>query len=391
MRSAAPRDRRADRRPRLLLLVTLAEVGGAQTYVRQLVEAMRDDFDVTVAAWGPGPLRHEVQARGASYVELRNVRRELGWRDALGLLELVRLCRRVRPDIVHANSSKAGILGRLAASATRVPIRLFTAHGWAFNAHSGVPARVYRWADRAMRPLTSAVICVSEQERSAGIAAGVCDADETEVISNAVALPAPASQAERGTPVVVSIGRLKPPKDFATLVHALARVAAPYRALVVGDGPERDHVTAAVRAEGLADRVELSGTRDDVGDVLAGADLFVLSSRSEGMPMSVLEAMAAGLPVVATAVGGVPEVVVDGETGILVPPGDVQALADAIQRLLEDAALRARMGAAGRRRAKTSFALPAWAAAHRALYARLLGERGLPLPQSLRVGTPAHA
>lgn len=379
------------RRPRLLLLVTLAEVGGAQTYVRQVVEAVHDDFDVTVAAWGPGPLRAEVESYGAAFVELRNVRRELGWRDALGLAELVGLCRRVRPDIVHANSSKAGILGRLAARLAGVPIRVFTAHGWAFNANTGLRARVYLRADRVMRPLTTAVICVSEQERAAGVAAGVCDAEHTEVIRNAVPLPEQRARPARPRPVVVSVGRFKQPKDFTTLVRALARVSTPYRALIVGDGPERDEVADAIRTEELGDRVELAGTRDDVAEVLAEADLFVLSSRSEGMPMSVLEAMAVGLPVVASAVGGVPEVVVDGETGILAPAGDAPALAAALERLLDDASLRGRMGAAGRRRAETTFALSTWQASHRALYSRLLAEHGLPLPASQRLGSPAHA
>lgn len=391
MPPAVPRDAASGRRPRLLLLVTLAEVGGAQTYVRQLADAARDDFDVTVAAWGPGPLRPDVEARGASYVALRNVRRELGWRDALGLLELVRLCRRLRPDIVHANSSKAGILGRLAAYLVRVPIRLFTAHGWAFNAYSGLPGRAYLWADRLMRPLTTAVVCVSEQERLAGTAAGVCDPAHSVVIRNAVTLPPLPERPPRLTPLVVSIGRLKQPKDFSTFVRSLGLVTAPFFARVVGDGPERDQVERAVREQGLTDRVELTGTSDDVARILGEGDVFVLSSRSEGMPMSVLEAMAAGLPVVATAVGGVPELVVEGETGLLVPPGDAGALALALDRLLGDAELRQRMGAAARRRVETSFALPDWEDAHRSLYARLLAEHGLPLPAGRPLGGPARA
>lgn len=367
------------RRPRLLILVTLAEVGGAQSYVAQLLEAVTGRFDVTVAAWGPGPLRRAAAGSGAAYVELRHVRRQLGWRDLLGLIELARLCRRIRPDIVHANSSKAGVLGRLAAHVARVPVRIFTVHGWAFKAHSGLPARLYLWAERLVRPLTTMVVCVSESERELGIEMGTCDANRSIVIPNAVALPELRPGPPRPVPVLVSVGRLKQPKDFGTLVEALAGVEADFEALVVGDGPDRDAVAQAIHDRGLADRVELTGTREDVAQILARADVFVLSSRSEGMPMSALEAMAAGLPVVATAVGGVPELVVDGETGFLVPPGDAPALGRALDRILDDPDLRRRLGEAGRQRAGGMFALPEWQAAHLKLYEELLARRGLRL------------
>lgn len=363
------------------MLITLAEVGGAQSYVAQLLATLTGRFDVTVAAWGPGPLRRSATEAGADYVELRHVQRQLSvWRDLLGLFELVRLCRRVRPDIVHANSSKAGVLGRLAAYLTRVPVRVFTVHGWAFKAHAGIASRAYLWADRRMRPLTTMVVCVSESGRELGIASGTCDSERSVVIPNAVALPPLEPRPPRPVPLLVTVGRLTPPKDFRTLVAALAGVRLEFRALVVGDGPERDSAADAIRAAALDERVELIGTRDDVDRILGEADIFVLASRSEGMPMSVLEAMAAGVPVVATAVGGVPELVVEGETGLLVPPGDGSALAQAIERLLDDADLRRRLGEAGRRRVETTFSLRNWQSAHLELYTELLARRGLPLP-----------
>ena len=142
---------------------------GAQSYVASLLPALVGRFDVTVAAHGAGPLRDAAEAAGVRFVPLANVRRPVNpFRDLAGLVELVRLLRRERPDILHANSSKAGVLGRLAAALTGVPIRIFTAHGWAFAAHSGLAARGYRVADRLMRPLTTATICVSEREREAG-------------------------------------------------------------------------------------------------------------------------------------------------------------------------------------------------------------------------------
>ena len=142
----------SEERPRIVLLVTLSGVGGAQTYVAALVPALVERFDVVVAAHGDGPLRAAVQAAGARYVPLRHVRRALGPRDVLGLLELVALLRRERPAVLHANSSKAGILGRVAAALTGVPVSVFTAHGWAFGARDGLSSTLYRWADRLARP-----------------------------------------------------------------------------------------------------------------------------------------------------------------------------------------------------------------------------------------------
>ena len=359
-------------RPRVLLVITLAETGGAQTYVASLVPALLEEFDVAVAAHGHGFLRDAVLEAGARYVPLIHVRRPLDPRhDLLGLAELVRLFRRERPQIVHANSSKAGILGRLAATATGVPVRLFTVHGWAFKAHQGRTATAYLWADRLMRPLTSTIICVAESERRTGLQARTCRADRTVVIHNGVALDRPRRRpAPPGGPLrLLSVGRLRAPKDFTTLVRAMAALpAGSARLRIAGDGPDRAALEAELHRLGLADTVELLGTRSDVDELLADSDAFVLSSDSEGFPMSVVEAMAAGVAVVASAVGGVPEAVDDGETGMLVPPRDIAALSRVLGALAGDPARVTAMGDAGRRRAEERFDIAAFQRAHVELY-----------------------
>jgi glycosyltransferase involved in cell wall biosynthesis len=368
----------------VLHVITLAEVGGAQTYVASLLPALVGKFDVTVAAHGAGPLRDAAEAAGARFVPLSSLRRPVRpWRDLAGLVELIRLLRRERPDILHASSSKAGVLGRLAGFLAGVPIRIFTVHGWAFAAHSGVAGGLYRWADRLVRPLTTVTICVSQRERAAGLAAGTCNGERTVVIPNAVGA-ARASRSEasgRKRRLIVSVGRLKAPKDFLTLVRALGRLPSDsFEAVIVGEGPERARLEAEIEALGLTERVSLAGERRDVPHLLAAADVFVLSSASEGMPVSVLEAMAAGLPVVASRVGGVPEQVADGETGLLVEPGGADELAAALGRLIGDRGLRRRLGAAGRARAEQAFALEPFRRAHVELYSRELARRRLPAP-----------
>ena len=227
-----------------------------------------------------------------------------------------------------------------------------------------------------MRPLTTAVVCVAEETRAQGLAARTCDPRRTVVIANAVDVRSfrPPSGGS-GNPRIIGIGRFAYPKDFTTLLEALARVRAHCRTVLAGDGPALPAVAAAVQKDGLSERVELLGARADIAELLARSDVFVLSSSSEGFPVSILEAMAAGLPVVATDVGGVAEAVEDGETGLLVPPADSEALARALERLVSDADLRRRLGAAGRARALRLFDVPRYRTAYVELYCRELNGR----------------
>jgi glycosyltransferase involved in cell wall biosynthesis len=358
-------------RERVLMVITLAETGGAQTYVRNLLPMLVAHYDVTVAAHGQGPLADATRTAGATYVPLTHVRRPLDpVRDVAGFVELWRLCRRIRPQIVHLNSSKVGILGAAAAALAGVPARVFTAHGWAFNAETGFRARAYRALHRLIRPLLTCVICVSQSELAVGLAAKACVRGRSEVIRNGVPRRPAGSSPRTG---IVTVTRLRAPKDIFTLVEAVAQQGSALpRITVVGDGPDRALVEQTLVAKGLSDRFELVGDVGDPGPFLDRAAVFVLSSRSEGLPMAVLEAMAAGLPVVATAVGGIPEVVHDGVSGTLVPPGDAAALGSALSDVASDPDRAAALGASGRRSVDEEYSIERCQGAHRVLYRRLL-------------------
>jgi len=275
---------------------------------------------------------------------------------------------------VHLNSSKVGALGRLAAAVARVPVVVFTVHGWAFKASSGVSSLAYLYADRLTRNLASAIVCVSQTEFSRGLEARVCKPDRSVVIANAVDVPeAPPAARKRSEPLaVVWVGRLAVPKDPATLLEAVAELPAEtVRLDILGDGPLRPAMEQRAAELGVQESVTFHGEVTDVRRRLERAAAFVLASWSEGMPMSILEAMASGLPVVASDVGGVSEVVVDGVTGFVVPPGDPRALAVALRRLADDPDTRVALGWAGWERARRSFSLGLWRAAHLELYRSL--------------------
>ena len=366
-------------RPRLVYVVTLAEVGGAQSYVRDLLPAMAERFEVTVAAHGPGPLARAASDLGIPFIALQHVRRNLSpVHDVLGLIELTRLFRRLRPDIVHLNSSKAGVLGRIAAAFADVPVCIFTAHGWAFKAARRPTASLFLWADRLVRPFATMIVCVSATELRIGLAARVCTARAATVIPNAVDVDRVQPRAASASrPVeVISVGRLALPKDFSTLITAFGLIAVDdARLTIVGDGPLRRRLEAEIADRSLEQQVEFIGEVADVGPYLARADVFVLSSHSEGMPLSVLEAMAAGLPVVASDVGGLHEIVDEGKTGFVVPAGSPAELAVRLAELVGDSDLRDRFGHAGRELVRTRFSLPPWRESHIELYRSLLSSR----------------
>ena len=311
-------------RPRLLIAVTLGVAGGAQTFAATLARGLCERWRVDVASGdASGPLADACAALEVGYHHVPSLVRDPDPRsDLRAIADLRLLARSLAVDVVQLNSSKAGLIGRLAMVGG--PATVFTAHGWAFAQQPGAKARqAYLAMERATAPLADAIVCVAASERERALAAGIRPAARLHVIHNGI--DAPASPPERGPwplrPRLVTVARLNADKDVATLLAALAQPAAQaWRAEIVGDGPEREALEAQCDALDLRSRVRFAGERDDVADRLAQADAFVLPSRMEALPMSILEAMAAALPVVACDVGGVAEEVADGRTGLLVPP-----------------------------------------------------------------------
>lgn len=316
--------------------------------------------------------------------------------DAAAWRALRRRLRALRPDVVHTHLGKAGALGRLAAAAVGVPAVVHTFHGHHLH-QGGALALGTRLAERALARLGAAtapdgaarVIALSARQRDDLVAAGVVPPDRVEVIGPGLDLEAlraavdPASVAALrarlspdGAPVTLWLGRFVPAKDPLALVAVaswLPREAG--RLVLAGDGPLRGAVARAVAVRGLHDRVRLLGPRADVAALLGASDALCLPSRSEGTPLCLIEAMALGVPVVATAVGGVPDLVEHDATGVLVAPGCPQAFAWALAALLADPGRRARLAVAARAWADRHADARHLVSATASLYGRMLGRR----------------
>jgi glycosyltransferase involved in cell wall biosynthesis len=333
-------------------------------FVLPLMRGARERGHEVIGVCADGPLLDPVRAEGFRVKPVPMVRRVSPVAQARALGGMVRLLREERPDLVHAHMPISGLIARTAARLAGVPRVAYTCHGYLFNQPGSWPRRAVSWAlEWGAARLTETYLTVSAEEAE--------DARRLGISRQAVAVgngrdparfcPDPEMRArlraELGVPehrvVVVAVSRLVRIKGYPELVAAMREV--PDADLwVVGERLASDRgedMEAVFAASGLGPRLRLLGYRADIPAVLAAADIFALPSHFEGLPMSVIEAMLAGLPVVATDIRGPREQVVDGATGLLVPRGEVAALARALCHLAERPDLRARMGAAGRMRA----------------------------------------
>jgi glycosyltransferase involved in cell wall biosynthesis len=343
-------------------MVVRPSEGGAFGHVATLSrELARRNHEVAIC--GPHGAWKDL---GVEVIELDIVRPISPPADLVALRRLAGIVRAFAPDVVHAHGSKGGVMARLARLATpRVPVVL-TPHGYAFAGYFSRRSErfAYRSVETALARLASRVLCVCEAE--ARLAASVGPKRRIRVVHNGIEPPREvrpdpdlAALSDRG-PVIVAITGLRSGKGDETLVRAfgaLARAGLPGTLVIVGDGPERAAVEAESDAAGIADRVILLGERLDVFPILAASDIFVSPSWAESFPYSVLEAMAFGLPIVATDVGGVPEAIEDGATGLLVSPRDAAALERALGKLITDHDTARTLGAAANERMLARFTL----------------------------------
>jgi glycosyltransferase involved in cell wall biosynthesis len=299
--------------------------------------------------------------------------------------EVTAFLRGNRANLLVTHGYKSNLLGRPAARRAGIPIASVS-RGWT---RESLRVRCYEAVDRFHLRFMDRVVCVSDAQAKRVRAAGV-RGDRIRVIRNA-ARPVAFGRPVKGEsnplhkltgsegPMVVAAGRLSPEKGFRVLVEAAARLRRSHpdvRVVIFGDGPERLRLERRVRDLGLADVVRLPGFCEELQSYLPWADVVALPSFTEGLPNVALEACAAGVPVVATAVGGTPEVVVDGQTGYLVPARDSKGLADRIGTLLGNVGRARAFGAAARRRMRDRFSFAAQARAYQALFAELVsGDR----------------
>jgi glycosyltransferase involved in cell wall biosynthesis len=333
-------------------IIARLNIGGPAIHVSLATAGLQDAAFSSILVTGQvgqaeGDMAYLAHELGLEPVIVPELGREISLLDDFkSLAALIRLMRRVRPHIVHTHTAKAGFLGRLAAFLSGVPVIVHTYHGHVFHSYfSPLKTRIFIVLEQLTALVTDAILTISGILKRDLLALHIAPAEKIYIIPLGLNL-SPLSRAGTGcgtfrselgysadTPLVVIVGRLVPVKNHDLFLVAAQQVALAMpavRFVVVGDGERRTELEALTSQLGLADVVCFTGWRRDLPIIYADTSVLVLTSHNEGTPVSILEAMAAGVPVVATAVGGVPDVLMDGRLGTLVPPDDPDAVARAI-------------------------------------------------------------
>ena len=353
-------------RKKILFLITKSTLGGAQRYVYDLALALDTElFDPIVIAGGDGPLIDMLKEKGLKVYSLQSLKRDISFLDDLkAIFTLMRILRTERPAVLHINSSKAGLFGSVAGRLCGVRKIIFTAHGWAFNEDRS------SWQKTALKALHWVSILLSHttivvshgtkaqmdwpwiQHKMRVIHIG---RDSAPLVSQDDARGMIEMQVQDTTARLIdyhedlwlgTIAELHPTKRLNRAIDAVSALVHDHknlRFIIIHDGQLRDQLKAQVRDLGLEKHVFFTGTIPDAARLLPAFDMFVLPSKSEAFPYVIIEAGHAQLPVVATAVGGVPDIITDNHNGLLVPPDDTPALTRAVRYLIEDPQLRQRL------------------------------------------------
>lgn len=385
---------------KILRIITRLNIGGPSIHVINLnvgLDPARFESLLVSGTENPGEgsmLDHAL-SRGVQPIVIPEMVSEasLKPRDVKALVKLYRLIRRERPHIVDTHTAKAGFLSRIAARLAGVPVVVHTYHGHVLRGYySPLKSLLLRLMERALARITDRIIAVSEGVKRELVEYRIAPAEKITVMPLGFDLtPFLECTAHRGrfrselglhngARLVGIVGRIFPIKNHRLFLEAAARVAAEEpdaRFIIVGDGilhPEMEQYASAL---GISDRVIFTGWRRDLPNIYADLDVLVISSNNEGTPVSAIEAMASGCPVVATRVGGVPDLIAEGETGYLVPPGSADELATAILRLLQNPKAASCMGQAAQAVARERFTIQRLILDTENLYQQLLAQKGI--------------
>jgi glycosyltransferase involved in cell wall biosynthesis len=370
-------------RVKILRVIARLNMGGPALHVAYLTAGLRErGYDTTLVAGtlarGEDSMSFVAEGLGVNVVSIPELGREISpVRDLLATVRLAALIRRERPQILHTHTAKAGTVGRVAAllaGRARPPIVVHTFHGHVLHGYFGrLRSRLFLLLERWLARHTTTLIAVSPQVRDDLVALGVAAPDRFAVVRLGIELGERVGVAENGRDetrrylgipegrfAVGWVGRMTPVKrtdDVLEGFRQLRERGIAATLCLVGDGPDRPSLEERAHELGVMRETLFLGYQEDVGALYAAFDALVLPSANEGTPVSVIEALAAGTPVVATRVGGVPDVIRDREDGFLVEPGAADELADRLEELARDPALRDRLGAAGRERVLPRYAV----------------------------------
>lgn len=350
---------RTNIRKKVLFLITKSNWGGAQRYVYDLATALdRTQYEPVVALGGNGTLTEMLHHAGVRTITITSLERDINTKKEFVLLrELYHIFRTEAPDILHLNSSKAGAVGAIVGRLARVPRIIFTAHGWAFNEDRPWWQRFIikgiHYLTVVLAHHTIAVSSGMKQEMNwPGIQSKMSVVNPGRSIGamfthdearNKIVDFFPALQAYQNDPWLVCVAELHPIKRHQVLFEAVRSLTAIHphvRLLIIGDGQLRDTLTAWVQRYGMSEHIFVLGSLHEAARFLKAFDMFVLASKSESYGYVLHEAGLAGLPVIATNVGGITDIIADGQNGLLVPPDDSRAMAGAIATLLGDTEMK---------------------------------------------------
>lgn len=354
-------------KPRVLFLLTTSDWGGVQFFVHAAaVEAKQRGYAVMVAAGGDGELESRCAQSGIRFARLTTMTRDISpFHDLAALHELRTVIREFKPDAVHLNSSKMGVLGSVAANLERVPRIVYRIGGWSFLENiSPMKQWMYLTAERWSAPKKDVIVTVHPGDEEVARREKIVPRGRLVTIPNGIDLARfdrerlSRDDARRALGlaqmeiVIGTVANYYPPKELPAYLETIKNL--PFRFVIIGDGPEREAIMKKHRDLNLGDRVILAGRRGDASTLLNAFDIFVLPSSKEGMPWALLEAMAAGLPCIATDVGAC-RWMFGPDAGIVVPPKHPDALRDAITDLASNSEKRNRLGEAARRAVESRF------------------------------------
>ncbi|NCQ16146.1 glycosyltransferase family 4 protein [Candidatus Falkowbacteria bacterium] len=365
---------------KILYFITQSEYGGAQRYVFDLANNLGREFEVAVALGEQGKdgkLAKKLEENNIKYYIIPHLKRSISpLNEILAFFEISKLIKNYQPNIIHLNSSKISILGSLAGLFIKLKIKnlkiIYTVHGWVFNEPLPAPVKwFYLWAEKFTAKFKDKIICVSESDRQVALKYKIAPVEKLITIHNGLApvnfytreeaLPLLAKERAGGEVFIGSIGNLYKTKGFEYLIEAADilthKLNTPATFIIIGEGKEREALKNLIAKYNLKNNFILAGSIDEAARLLPAFDVYVCSSVKEGLSYTLIEAMQAGRPIVATAVGGNPEMIENEKTGLLSKPADARDLAEKIKTLLNNKTLALELGQNAKAKAMAEFGL----------------------------------